>query len=1283
MARSIFRESAYQPGTPDGDRLIAHELAHVVQQQGGRGERVGSRREIEREADVAASLVARGQAAPIRLKAPVAAYAFDDGEDHGDGDLSEDVDPGIDAEGGEHADAEQEHDDDKHDAANAATAEAKGEPAIDGDHDDAADAPPAEGADAGDDAVDDDDGPEIDPQAELAAASAPVGAEDVGGGGVGGGGGPAARPVKEPPSAAGGKPEAGVQQLKGVRPDKLAPALGDVHTAAGGDTDRARARAKATPPKMLSTGGPSAKAAGKPGATTPVAAGGTGAPKAPDDKPVNAEVPGGQEAKQSQQGEARQEQKNAGQVIDSVVQSISSWFGSFIGGKAAEGDAGTMSDAETEQMAGSLDRVGTDGSDISTDPGPAPELAMKGEARGSADKDRAGVEAKTTQLEGQGRADAAVPMGEDSIETSVATEELSARAIESAPGPEAALPTVAGAASSEEVGIIAQEESGAEIDAALSKAGADMAVERTKHAQDDAKARSDADKQVADLKTQADADTAAAKSAAKAEVDKARGEWKGEIDKKGADARKQADKKVAEGMAEVETEQTKANDEAKKHVEEAKDKAETEKQKGEKEAGEAKEKGKKKSSGFGGWLARKARALCDGIKKAVSAAIDAAKKAVKAVIDAAKKLAMAAIELARKAITAAIKAIGTALLAITDVLLAGFPELKAKFQKAIKGFVDKAVNAVNKLAEGLKKAVQKALDALQAAINKALDLLEKGLHFIVDAANAVVQAAIKAAEAIAAALGQWLALIKDVAKGPGAWIGKLGAAVVDGIRNHLWSAFKTAVVEWFKSKVMELLGVGGILLSILLEGGISTDDIMKMALDALIVAIPIALVAILIEKLVSMIVPAAGAVLAIIEGLQAAWGTISRIIAAFGAFMAFLQAVQSGAAGPLFATALAAAAIVLLDFVSNWLLKKLAGPARKVGARLKGMGDKLKNKRKGPKGATGKPKAHAKPSRKKDGDGPDGPRAKGKKDGSDQPSSTGKSEKNAQEKRSAAEKRLATARRALKQFLKKPRKRLALQAKLLQLKFRYRLKELSVEISGKRATIHGRINPEFTEYADAEVIVFNDELAPQAQSEGLVSFFRSMSLGELQKLVSNGRLTTKSDKGKPTSEMMLAEQNFFADHQHGDVGKGYSIDLIERKNNTKGKKGYPYAVLVKIEVLKSAKTDVLLNPANARVHKDTTVGNEDVLEKQGIDTGAINRPVVPGELGVVMLKVESNRGTAVDSGGGYEKQLVVNYSIRPMDPEGLLDGDPLTEFNKRIYRITLIGGGIGRKEVPL
>src|SRR6185369_17598025 len=112
-----------------------------------------------------------------------------------------------------------------------------------------------------------------------------------------------------------------------------------------------------------------------------------------------------------------------------------------------------------------------------------------------------------------------------------------------------------------------------------------------------------------------------------------------------------------------------------------------------------------------------------------------------------------------------------------------------------------------------------------------------------------------------------------------------------------------------------------------------------------------ALIAILIEKLVAMIVPAAGALMAIIEGLQAAWGTVSRIIAAFGAFMAFLLAVKSGGAGPLFAAVLASASVVVLDFVANWVLRKLAGPARKVGDKLKGMAEKFKSKRKAKKDA--------------------------------------------------------------------------------------------------------------------------------------------------------------------------------------------------------------------------------------------------------------------------------------------------------------------------------------------
>src|SRR5262249_382307 len=78
-----FRPGTYQPWTPEGDWLIAHELAHVAQQCGEHGERTATRKELEREADRAAHLVARGHTASIRLRADrTAAYAFDEGDAH-------------------------------------------------------------------------------------------------------------------------------------------------------------------------------------------------------------------------------------------------------------------------------------------------------------------------------------------------------------------------------------------------------------------------------------------------------------------------------------------------------------------------------------------------------------------------------------------------------------------------------------------------------------------------------------------------------------------------------------------------------------------------------------------------------------------------------------------------------------------------------------------------------------------------------------------------------------------------------------------------------------------------------------------------------------------------------------------------------------------------------------------------------------------------------------------------------------------------------------------------
>ncbi|HET7500056.1 MAG TPA: DUF4157 domain-containing protein, partial [Kofleriaceae bacterium] len=225
-----FRAGAYRPGTPQGDWLIAHELAHVVQQRADRGERTGTTKEIEREADRAATLVSRGSFAPIALRAqPAAAYAFHEGEAHDEvGD-----DATEDTRGAHEPSPEKVN----------AKPDAPASPPDEAHH--ATDA----GADGHEDAGEHDA-----LTADEHAISAPLPAEDAPGGAPAGGGGPAPKPQKEAPSVASAKPEAGLAQLHGVRPDKLTLLFGQVRTANTADVGKERAAQKANPPRQMSTG---------------------------------------------------------------------------------------------------------------------------------------------------------------------------------------------------------------------------------------------------------------------------------------------------------------------------------------------------------------------------------------------------------------------------------------------------------------------------------------------------------------------------------------------------------------------------------------------------------------------------------------------------------------------------------------------------------------------------------------------------------------------------------------------------------------------------------------------------------------------------------------------------------------------------------------------------------------------------------------------------------------------------------------------------------------------
>jgi hypothetical protein len=250
--------------------------------------------------------------------------------------------------------------------------------------------------------------------------------------------------------------------------------------------------------------------------------------------------------------------------------------------------------------------------------------------------------------------------------------------------------------------------------------------------------------------------------------------------------------------------------------------------------------------------------------------------------------------------------------------------------------------------------------------------------------------------------------------------------------------------------------------NVLKQGGINTAEVGKMAWEGIKSAIPAVLIGILIEKVVSMIVPAAGTVLLIIEGLQAAWGTVSRILQAFERFMAFLKAVKTGQAGPPFGAAVAAAGVVVIDFVSNWLLKRLRGPASKVALKIKEIAKKIGNKVKkavkklGKKGGKLKDKFFGKKGGKGDKD-----KGHGRESDRDHKGSKENKEDKDRKNQEKLDRAVAALKPKVHSLLQQGVSGIRLRAQLAIWRVQYRLSALSVDKQGgDRVQIIAKVNPE-------------------------------------------------------------------------------------------------------------------------------------------------------------------------------------------------------------------------------
>ncbi len=644
----------------------------------------------------------------------------------------------------------------------------------------------------------------------------------------------------------------------------------------------------------------------------------------------------------------------------------------------AGGPQGALDEDGRKALVASLKALPVHDPALDVSPGAAPAVPLEG----AADPHRAHAERdslETVAREGlaQGRSQIVKPAGEQRLVPEAPAERLRAT-VPTTPVPAATAAPPASLAT-DAASVLARENRSDELRAAAKDAAAGMRTRQAEQAGAAQAERRRSQEQVTQLVRESATQQAERRASARGEVHAERQRWSTAEHELAESTLSEADTRVDTGVEEVARLKTDADKAAASHLATGEREADAARRQGEKQAAAERKRGEEKSSGVLGWLADKATALFDEIKAGITKAFEIARTVVRAAIEKAKNLAVAAIDRARTAIAAAIRLAADALIAIGDKLLAAFPGVRDRFRRAIEERVAKAQAAVNALAEGLKDDVQKALDGLGAALDAALGLLEKGLLLVVDGYRAAIAGVLKWADGIVKAFGAFAVLAKHVAANPKQWLRNLAASAKDGVRNHLWKAFRAAIKVWFWEKVDEVLGLGITVWNLLKKGGLSLARIGNMAWDAIKAAIPPTLIRILIEKLISLLIPAAAAVMLIIETLQAAWGTIQRVLEAFERFFVFLKAVRTGKAGPHFARAIAAAAVAVIDFVANWLLKRLRKPAgkiakklktlaKKLGKRLKSAGKrvfgKLFGKRKKPRRVKGKPRKKPKPDKR-------------------------------------------------------------------------------------------------------------------------------------------------------------------------------------------------------------------------------------------------------------------------------------------------------------------------------
>jgi hypothetical protein len=761
------------------------------------------------------------------------------------------------------------------------------------------------------------------------------------------------RPKKEAPApdVSNATPESGLATAGSLKPHQALETLKGVDGAVGRSVDKERSSLRKAPPKTQRPSGSPRTVPGGPKAAAP----GTY---------TNAKVARTQAAP-GRTPEITGEQKPEGEVPGANVPEPSWWdiavtIGAQLFGKLLK-EILPLDDLIDSILGLPTKDEGLKNAKV----GDAPRLPLENDSDPRrTDEQGQKLDERKNELHRSGREDAARPMGEDQIYPDVPKETLTGKVPggKKNAGAGGTKSVSGGGVPIESASAVAEHDRGPQIQAGFAQGRQKMSQERQAK---DKKAQADRDKHDQDLRREVSASgrkQADARDKGRSDIADSRDKWRREQDDKVAEIDGKKGKKYDEVRKDIKDKDEQTEKDVDKRTEDDNKKIEDEETNAEREAEKKQEEGKNDADNWLEEAIEKLKQFFESLKNAIKSVFEKARRAVTDLIDKFKQQVFKLIDDARNWVIDKINKFADVLIALGDELLADYPAMRDKWRDTIDGARDWAVQKVNEAADALKEVAGKLLDGLCGALLAGLDMLETGLLAAVDIAETVTVGALEFGAAAVAALGEWAAIFNDIVSDPGGWIGKAGAAAETGAKEHLFDEIKTAVKAWFNQKVQEIIGIPPEDFQELLDGGVTAEEMGRMAWDAALPQLPFIIGVMVVEKVVAKLIPGAGWVMAIIDALQTAWGALSEILAAFGLFMDFLKSVKSGNGALPFAKAVAAGVVALLELVYQFLIEGVSRFMGKVADRL---GDMLKNIR-------------AKKNKPGGADAPDQPGAPGK-----------------------------------------------------------------------------------------------------------------------------------------------------------------------------------------------------------------------------------------------------------------------------------------------------------------